>query len=79
MMPALFSIPATIVQQLSSRCCTNLLASTTSAAGKIIEVLQKHGLQRKVALLVTDQAAAMVNARCQVVGAAGFEHMLHMR
>lgn len=48
-------------------------------AGLIKEVIDKHELRAKLALLVTDNAASMVVARTLVITSAGFQHVLEMR
>jgi hypothetical protein len=60
---------------LPAACC--LLLSAITAA--IMEVIAKHELREKLAMLVTDNAANMVVARRLVVDSDGFRHILEMR
>jgi hypothetical protein len=48
-------------------------------AGIIKEVINKHGLREKLAMLVTDNPANMVKARRLVIQTDGFKHILEMR
>ncbi|KAF6256165.1 hypothetical protein COO60DRAFT_1640929 [Scenedesmus sp. NREL 46B-D3] len=45
-------------------------------AGMVMRVLERHGLAKKVAMLVTDNAPHMMQARRLVVTSVGFQHML---
>jgi hypothetical protein len=45
----------------------------------IKDVLVRHEIQAKVALLVTDNAANMLKARRLTVESVGFKHILEMR
>lgn len=49
------------------------------SADKIKDVLVRHEIQGKVALLVTDNAANMLKARRLTIQAVGFKHILEMR
>ena len=49
------------------------------SADKIKDVLVRHEIQAKVALLVTDNAANMLKARCLTIQSVGFQHILEMR
>jgi hypothetical protein len=48
-------------------------------AGLIKGVVDRHKLQNKLALLVTDNAANMVLARRLVIESDGFKHIMEMR
>jgi hypothetical protein len=48
-------------------------------AGLIKEVINKHELREKLAMLVTDDAANIKLARTLVVDSDGFKHILQMR
>jgi hypothetical protein len=60
-------------------CCGLLCCCCGMFAGLIKEVINKHELREKLAMLVTDNAANMVLARTTVVGSDGFKHILEMR
>lgn len=64
--------------------CNNLQHSYAAkpllfSADKIKEVLVRHEIQAKVAMLVTDNAANMLKARCLTIQSVGFKHILEMR
>jgi hypothetical protein len=48
-------------------------------AKHITQVLQRHNISTRVALLVTDNAAAMAAARRIVVGTQGLQHVIPFR
>jgi hypothetical protein len=49
------------------------------SADKIKDVMVRHEIQAKVALLVTDNAANMLKARQLTILSTGFQHILEMR
>ena len=58
---------------------TSWSAMFVLCAGIIKEVINKHGLREKLAMLVTDNPANMVKARRLVIQTDGFKHILEMR
>lgn len=45
----------------------------------IKDVLVRHEIQAKVALLVTDNASNMLKARNLTIASVGYQHILEMR